>query len=856
MSCLCCFCLFTYSVSSSLQEGSCLVYVVFVCLCIVSPVLCRRDHVLLTLFLLVFVKCLQFFVGGIMSCLRCFCLFTYSVSSSLQEGSCLIYVGFVCLRIVSPVLCRRDHVLFTLFLFVYVQCLQFFVRGIMSCLRCFCLFTYSVSSSLQEGSCLVYVVFACLRIVSPVLCRRDHVLFTLFLFVYVQCLQFFVGGIMSFLRWFCLFTYSVSSSLQEGSCLVYVVFACLRIVSPVLCSRDHVLLTLFLLVYVQCLQFFVGGIMSCLRCFCLFTYSVSSSCKRDHVLLTLFLLVYVQCLQFFVRGIMTCLRFFACLRIVSPVLCRRDHVLFMLFLFVYVQCLQFFVGGIMSCLCCFCLFMYSVSSSLQEGSCLAYVVFACFRKVSPVLCRRDHVLLTLFLLVYVQCLQFFVGGIMSYLRWFCLFTYSVSSSLQEGSCLVYVVFVCLRIVSPVLCKRDHVLFTLFLLVYVQCLQFFVGGIMSCLRCFCLFTYSVSSSLQEGSCLVYVGFVYLRIVSPVLCRRDHVFFTLVLFVYAQCLQFFVGGIMSCLRCFCLFTYSVSSSLQEGSCLAYVVFACLRIVSPVLCRRDHVLFTLVLFVYVQCLQFVVGGIMSCLRWFCLFTYSVSSSLQEGSCLVYVGFVCLHIVSPVLCRRDHVLFTLVLFVYVQCLQFFVGGIMSCLRCFCLFTYSVSSSLQEVSCLVYVVFVCLRIVSPVLCKRDHVLLTLFLLVYVQCLQFFVGGIMSCLTWFCLLTYSVSSSLQEGSCLVYVVFACLRIVSPVRCRRDHVLFTLVLFVYIQCLQFFVRGIMSCLRCFCLFTYSVFSSLQEGSCLVYVVFACLRIVSPVLCRRDHVLFTYSVSSSL
>ena len=213
--------------------------------------------------------------------------------------------------------------------------------------------------------------------------------------------------------------------------------------------------------------------------------------------------------------------------------------------------------------------------------------------------------------------------------------------------------------------------------------------MSCLRWFCLFTYSVSSSLQEGSCLFYVGFVCLRIVSPVLCRRDHVLFTLFLLVYVQCLQFFVGGIMSCLRCFCLFTYSVSSSLQEGSCLVYVGFACLRIVSPVLCRRDHVLFTLFLLVYVQFLQFFVGGIISCLRWFCLFTYSVYSSLQEGSCLVYVGFVCLHIVSPVLCRRDHVLFTLVLFVYVQCLQFFVRGIMSCLRCFCLFTYSVSNSL-----------------------------------------------------------------------------------------------------------------------------------------------------------------------
>ena len=162
----------------------------------------------------------------------------------------------------------------------------------------------------------------------------------------------------------------------------------------------------------------------------------------------------------------------------------------------------------MSCLRCFCLFTYSVSSSLYEGSCLAYVVFASLRIVSPVLCRRDHVLFTLFLFVYVQCLQ-------------------------------------------ILCRRDHILLTLCLLVYVQCLQFFVGWII---------------------CLVYVGFVCLRIVSPVLCRRDHVLFTLVLFVYVQCLHFFVRGIISCLRCCCLFTYSVSSSLQDGSCLVYVVFAC--------------------------------------------------------------------------------------------------------------------------------------------------------------------------------------------------------------------------------------------------------------------------------------------
>ena len=65
--------------SSCLQGGSCLIYVICVCLF-------RLYH--------------QLFVGEIMSYLRYLCLFVSSL---------------------PPVVCRRDHVLFTLFVFVSAQ---------------------------------------------------------------------------------------------------------------------------------------------------------------------------------------------------------------------------------------------------------------------------------------------------------------------------------------------------------------------------------------------------------------------------------------------------------------------------------------------------------------------------------------------------------------------------------------------------------------------------------------------------------------------------------------------------------------------------------------------------------------
>jgi hypothetical protein len=65
----------------------------------------------------------------------------------------------------------------------------------MSYLR-YILFVFT-SSCLEEGSCLIYVMFS--SSLPPVVCRRAHILFMLCsLRLY---LQLFVGGFMSYLRY-------------------------------------------------------------------------------------------------------------------------------------------------------------------------------------------------------------------------------------------------------------------------------------------------------------------------------------------------------------------------------------------------------------------------------------------------------------------------------------------------------------------------------------------------------------------------------------------------------------------------------------------------------------------------------
>ena len=76
----------------------------------------------------------------------------------------MFYLCYLCLfgSSLPPVVCRRAHVLFMLFVFVLFVYLQLFVGWLVSYLCYLCLF----------GSSL-----------PPVVCRRAHVLFMLFVFV-------------------------------------------------------------------------------------------------------------------------------------------------------------------------------------------------------------------------------------------------------------------------------------------------------------------------------------------------------------------------------------------------------------------------------------------------------------------------------------------------------------------------------------------------------------------------------------------------------------------------------------------------------------------------------------------------
>ena len=63
---------------------------------------------------------LQLFVGGLMSYLRYMCLFGLSYLQ-LFVGGLMSYLRYMCLfgSSLPPVVCRRAHVLFTLYVFVW-----------------------------------------------------------------------------------------------------------------------------------------------------------------------------------------------------------------------------------------------------------------------------------------------------------------------------------------------------------------------------------------------------------------------------------------------------------------------------------------------------------------------------------------------------------------------------------------------------------------------------------------------------------------------------------------------------------------------------------------------------------------
>ena len=97
------------------------------------------------------------------------------------------YLRYLCLFCLSlpPVVCRRAHVLLTLFVFVRfvftssclyeVSCLTYVI-----CVCSLCLYL-----QLSVGEPMSYLRYLCLFALSlpPVVCRRAHVLLTLFVFV-------------------------------------------------------------------------------------------------------------------------------------------------------------------------------------------------------------------------------------------------------------------------------------------------------------------------------------------------------------------------------------------------------------------------------------------------------------------------------------------------------------------------------------------------------------------------------------------------------------------------------------------------------------------------------------------------
>ena len=92
------------------------------------------------------------------------------------------YLHYLCLfgSSLPPVVSRRAHVLFTLFVFV-----QFVFTSLMSYLHYLCLLV-RLYLQLLVGGLMSYLHYLCLfgSSLPPVVSRRTHVLFTLFVFVW------------------------------------------------------------------------------------------------------------------------------------------------------------------------------------------------------------------------------------------------------------------------------------------------------------------------------------------------------------------------------------------------------------------------------------------------------------------------------------------------------------------------------------------------------------------------------------------------------------------------------------------------------------------------------------------------
>ena len=140
------------------------------------------------------------------------------------------YLRYMCLFGLSlpPVVCRRAHVLFTLFVFVW--------------------FVFT-SCFLYECSCLIYII--CVFLVRLYLLFFVGVLmsYLCYLCLFASSLPPLVGVLMSYLCYFCLFGSSLPPLV--GVLMSYLCYLCLfgSSLPPVVCRSAHVLFTLFVFVW-------------------------------------------------------------------------------------------------------------------------------------------------------------------------------------------------------------------------------------------------------------------------------------------------------------------------------------------------------------------------------------------------------------------------------------------------------------------------------------------------------------------------------------------------------------------------------------------------------------------------------
>ena len=91
------------------------------------------------------------------------------------------YLCYLCLFLL-PVVCRRAHVLFMLFVFVFTpSCL--YESSCLIYVICVCL--VHLYLQLSVGGQMSYLCYLCSSLPS-VVCRRAHVLFMLFVFVFIS----------------------------------------------------------------------------------------------------------------------------------------------------------------------------------------------------------------------------------------------------------------------------------------------------------------------------------------------------------------------------------------------------------------------------------------------------------------------------------------------------------------------------------------------------------------------------------------------------------------------------------------------------------------------------------------------